>query len=52
MPDSPTGAYLSGRARIETPATGAARPSTGSSCADVTTHNLKHVSVRIPDRAL
>ncbi|MDB4974729.1 MAG: excinuclease subunit [Myxococcaceae bacterium] len=44
---SPTGAYLSGRARIERPA---ARPSATRwlELDDVRTHNLKNVSVRLP----
>ena len=46
-PESPTGAYLSGRRAIERPAP---RPPAlrWLELDDVATHNLKHVSVRIP----
>ncbi len=46
-PDSPTGAYLSGRAKMPVRAPKSA-PERWLSLRDVSTHNLKNVSVRIP----
>lgn len=46
-PESPSGAYLSGRARIETPSTRRTAKH-WLALSDVATHNLQHVSVRIP----
>jgi len=51
QPSSPTGAYLSGHARIETPRKRRA-PSAWLTLSGATLHNLRDVSVRLPIAAL